>query len=54
MNAKQVLEMVQDMPRWRGDVYRLAMEVCAQQKEDDALKVEAAGNQELADAIRSE
>jgi hypothetical protein len=54
MTSKRILELVKDIPMWNGDVYKLAMLVATEQREDDAVKAEAAGNQELADAIRAE
>ena len=50
--SKDILAIVQDMGQWKGDVYRLAVAVAAAQREADARKAEAAGQQELAEAIR--
>lgn len=54
MDAKRLLEMVQDFNQWRGDVYRLAVYVAAEQRETDATRVENAGHPELAEQIRNQ
>lgn len=53
MDARRLLEIVQDFKEWRGDVYKLAVLVASEQRETDAQKAEEAGQQELADLIRS-
>ena len=52
MDAKALLEIVQDMSVWKGDVYKLAFAVAEAQKEVAATIAEANGSQEIADAIR--
>ena len=52
MEAQSLLKIVQDMPAWRGDVYRLATLVAEAQKEESAAVAENAGFTEAADLIR--
>ena len=53
MDAKRILEMVQNFNQWRGDVYRLAVYIAAEQRSTDAAKADAAGYPDLADQIRN-
>jgi hypothetical protein len=53
MDAKRILEVIQDVKQWRGDVYRLAVYVAAEQRATDAQKAENAGYPELAEEIRA-
>jgi hypothetical protein len=52
MDAKQIKALVDDFSQWNGNAYTLATLVAAAQREADADKAEAAGQQELADQIR--
>lgn len=54
MNTRRLLDIIQDVKQWRGDVYKLAVLVASEQREADALKAEAAGFPELAEQIRAE
>ena len=54
MDAKRIKQLVDDFPQWKGDSYRLAALVAAEQKENDALLAEQAGAQEVADQIRTQ
>jgi hypothetical protein len=53
MDAKRILEIVQNVKEWRGDVFKLAVMVSAEQRETDAVKADNAGQPELAEQIRS-
>jgi hypothetical protein len=53
MDGKRILEIIQDVRQWRGDVYRLAVYVAAEQRETDAVRVEYAGYPALAEEIRN-
>lgn len=53
METKQILEIVNDVTIWKGDVYKLAYAIVEAQKEFDAVIAETAEQQEVADLIRS-
>lgn len=53
MDAKQIKAAVDDFGQWKGNAYTLASIVAQAQRESDAVLAEAAGQQELADNIRS-
>ncbi len=53
MTNKALLELVNNFPSWGGNTFTLAMQILQRQREDDAQLAEAAGQQELADAIRA-
>jgi len=52
MDGKRILAIIADVSLWRGDVYRLATIVAAEQRETDATKVEELGYAEVAESIR--
>lgn len=52
MDARLVKAMVDDFAEWKGDSYRLAMNVSLAQREADIAKLEALGMTEAADALR--
>ena len=53
MDAKRILQVIESVKEWRGDVYKLAMLIAAEQRETDAQRAEDAGQLELADQIRN-
>ena len=53
MDAKRILQIIESVKEWRGDVYKLAMLIAAEQRETDAQRAEDAGQLELADQIRN-
>ena len=53
MDAKKLIEIVQDVSSWKGDVYKFAYEIAECQKEADAQLAEDAGQTELAALIRA-
>ena len=53
MNAKRILEIVNDMNLWRGDVYKLAYAIAEEQKEAISLIVEESGYPDVAELIRA-
>lgn len=54
MDARILLALVQDVAQWRGDVYQLAKLIEASQKEYDASLLEAAGQADSAELIRTQ
>lgn len=52
MDAKQLLDIVQNVKLWKGDVFTLAKVVSETQKEADAALAEAADQPDLAQSIR--
>ena len=52
MEAKQILEIVQDFTQWKGDSYRLAYLIADAQKEAAAKIAEEHDELEIADMIR--
>jgi hypothetical protein len=54
MNAKDLKAIVDDYPRWRGNSYALATIIAEAQRDETLQKIEEAGQQELADQIRSQ
>lgn len=53
MDAKRILQVIESVKEWRGDVYKLAMLIAAEQRETDAQRAEDAGQLELAEQIRN-
>jgi hypothetical protein len=53
MTNKDLIDLVNNFQSWGGNTFTLAMQICQRQREDDAQLAESAGQQELADAIRS-
>ncbi len=52
MTTKELIDLVNDFPSWKGDAFKLAVLVMHRQKEDDALLADAVP--EIAEAIRSQ
>ena len=52
MDSKRILELVADVTVWRGDVYRLAVIIAEEQREDAAQVAEAAERPDIAEKIR--
>ena len=48
---KQILDLVNDFSKWKGDTYKLAMMVSAMQKAIDAEKLVELGYTELAESL---
>ena len=53
MDAKRIIEIINDMSMWRGDVYKLAYAIAEEQKEASAILADGNGQPELAELIRS-
>lgn len=51
MDHKHILELIENFPLWKGDVYRLAVLVAEAQKEAIKTKLEDAGHAEAAGLI---
>lgn len=49
---KRIVDLVNDFSQWKGDTYRLAALIAAQQKQIDADKLDSAGMPEAADIVR--
>ena len=54
MNQADLLAIVQNFSAWQGNTYKLAAMVAEAQREVDAAKCDAAGQPDLAIAIRSD
>jgi hypothetical protein len=53
MDAKRILEIINDLSIWRGDIYKLAYAIAEEQKEESAVIAEEANQLDIASMIRN-
>ena len=52
MDLQAIKELVNDFSLWKGDTFRLAAMIAAEQRERDVARLEAAGHTDAAEFLR--